>query len=270
MPAVRIIGILCFVLAAGCAGVKQAPVDARARGGPLLVDPSLLGRNQDMSVADASRRPEAKEEAPAALAQPIAAPQQPVMTGDKVAENEPLTAIPAPPAKSESAAGTGAPPSKALATAPATTVAIEQPPKTKVPAASVTIEQPPKNKIPATSVAIEQPPKNKEPPPVAKKPEPPLDVEALKARLRDTDAIGVFTKLALKNQVDDLLQQFRAHYLSGQKTNVAALRQAYDMLVLKVLALIQDSDPSLARSISGSREAIWGILADPEKFNSVS
>ena len=255
MPAVRIIGILCFVLAAGCAGVKQAPVDARARGGPLLVDPSLLGRNQDMSVADASRRPEAKEEAPAALAQPLAAPQQPVMTGDKVAENEPLTAIPAPPAKSESAAGTGAPPTKAPATAPA---------------AAAASEQPPKNTIPATSVAIEQPPKNKEPPPGAKKPEPPLDVEALKARLRDTDAIGVFTKLALKNQVDDLLQQFRAHYLSGQKTNVAALRQAYDMLVLKVLALIQDSDPSLARSISGSREAIWGILADPEKFNSVS
>ena len=40
------------------------------------------------------------------------------------------------------------------------------------------------------------------------------------------------------------------------------------MLVLKVLALVQDSDPPLARTISGSREAIWGILADPEKFKS--
>jgi hypothetical protein len=100
--------------------------------------------------------------------------------------------------------------------------------------------------------------------------EPPLDVAALKARLRDTDAIGVFTKLALKNQVDDLLKRFRAHYLNGQKTSVAALRQPYDMLVLKVLALVQDSDPSLARTIAGSREAIWGILADPNKFKSVS
>jgi len=99
--------------------------------------------------------------------------------------------------------------------------------------------------------------------------EPPLDVAALKARLRDTNAIGLFTKLALKNQVDDLLQQFRAHYLSGQKTSVTALRQPYDMLVLKVLALLQDRDPSLARTIAGSREAIWGILADRDKFNSV-
>jgi hypothetical protein len=36
--------------------------------------------------------------------------------------------------------------------------------------------------------------------------------------------------------------------------------------MLKVLALLQDSDPTLARDIVASREAIWGILADPEKF----
>ena len=93
---------------------------------------------------------------------------------------------------------------------------------------------------------------------------------ALKARLRDTDAIGVFTKLALKNQVDDLLEQFRALHQGGQKTGVASLRQPYDMLVLKVLAVVQDGDPSLARTIAGSREAIWEILADPQKFNAAT
>jgi hypothetical protein len=129
--------------------------------------------------------------------------------------------------------------------------------------AAVTPAQPaPRAKAPARIPAS--------PPAVAKKLDPPLDVAALKARLRDTNAIGIFTKLALKNQVDDLLQRFRAHYGSGQKTGVAALRQPYDMLVLKVLALLQDSDPSLARTISGSREAIWGILADPVKFNAVT
>jgi hypothetical protein len=87
-------------------------------------------------------------------------------------------------------------------------------------------------------------------------------------RLRETPAIGAFTKLSLKNQVDDLMQQFRRHHLNGETTNVAALRPPYDMLVLKVLALVQDGDPSLAQTISGSREAIWGILADPEKFAS--
>ncbi len=104
----------------------------------------------------------------------------------------------------------------------------------------------------------------------AKKPEPPLDVEALKTRLRETKAIGFFTKLELQNQMNDLLQQFREHYQNGQNKSVAALRQPFDMLVLKVLALVQDGDPPLARTILQSREAIWNILADPEKFKSVS
>ena len=99
---------------------------------------------------------------------------------------------------------------------------------------------------------------------------PTLDVASVKARLRDTDAIGVFTKLALKNQVDDLLKQFRTQYQSAPNPDVTALRQPYNMLVLKVLALVQDSDPSLARTISNSREAIWGILADRDKFNSAT
>lgn len=102
----------------------------------------------------------------------------------------------------------------------------------------------------------------------AKKPVPPLDVEALKTRLRETKAIGFFTKLELQNQMNDLLQQFRERY--GRNKSVAALRQPFDMLVLKVLALVQDGDPPLARTILQSREAIWNILADPEKFKSVS
>jgi hypothetical protein len=101
-------------------------------------------------------------------------------------------------------------------------------------------------------------------------PAPTLDVAALKERLRSTGACGVFTKLALKNQMDDLLQQFRVQHQSGGAGGVNTLRQPYDMLVLKVLAVVQDGDPSLARMISGSREAIWGILADPVKFNALA
>jgi hypothetical protein len=111
------------------------------------------------------------------------------------------------------------------------------------------------------------PPKTVRP---AVKPEPPLDIAALSARLRSTSAIGIFTKLALKNQMDDLLQQVRGVHQSGRTGGVGALRQPYDMLVLKVLAAVQDGDPPLARTISGSREAIWNILADPEKFNAIA
>jgi hypothetical protein len=95
---------------------------------------------------------------------------------------------------------------------------------------------------------------------------PPLDLAALKQRLRDTSAIGVFTKLALKNQVDDLLDKFRGFYHGQVKITLPELRQSYELLVQKVLALIQDSDPPLASEITASREAIWGLLADPQKF----
>lgn len=141
---------------------------------------------------------------------------------------------------------------------------------------SVTKADPPRTKVPekiaASPIPTEQPRKNQVATPAAKKPEapPPLDVASLKTRLRETNAIGVLSKLALKNQVDDLLDQFRAAYRGGQKTTPVALRQPYDMLVMKVLALLQDGDPALARAIAGSREAIWGILSDPEKFSSVT
>lgn len=76
----------------------------------------------------------------------------------------------------------------------------------------------------------------------------------------------MFTKIALKNQVDDLLDQFRAYHKHQATTTLAELKQSYNLLLLKVLSLLQDSDPSLARDIVASRDAIWSILADPKKF----
>lgn len=98
---------------------------------------------------------------------------------------------------------------------------------------------------------------------------PPLDLKALVERLRETKAIGMFTKLALKNQVDDLLDRFREHYATQVKTSVAELRPPYDRLLLKVLAAVQDDDPDLARAIVDSREPIWDILADPARFATI-
>jgi hypothetical protein len=40
-------------------------------------------------------------------------------------------------------------------------------------------------------------------------------------------------------------------------------------LVLKVVSLLQDKDPPLAREISVSREALWNLLADPVKFKTL-
>ena len=93
-----------------------------------------------------------------------------------------------------------------------------------------------------------------------------LDLTSLEQRLKDTRAIGLFTKLSLKNQVDELLSQFRAFHSRKSSLPLSDLRQRYDLLLLKVLSLLQDGDQPLASAISSSREAIWGILSDPQKF----
>src|SRR5262249_57746371 len=93
-----------------------------------------------------------------------------------------------------------------------------------------------------------------------------VDLTSLEQRLRDTHAIGVFTKLALKNEVDDLLARFRAFHAGRGGTTLVKLRENFDLLVLKVVSLLQDKDPPLARDISPSRDAVWNLLADPIKF----
>jgi hypothetical protein len=106
--------------------------------------------------------------------------------------------------------------------------------------------------------------------PVAKPPSPPaLDLAGLEQRLKDTHAIGLFTKLSLKNQVDDLLGAFRSFHGGQTQPPLAELRQRYDLLLLKVLTLLQDGDPPLASAIAASREAIWALLADRDKFQKI-
>lgn len=93
-----------------------------------------------------------------------------------------------------------------------------------------------------------------------------MALATLEQRLKDTDAIGVFTKIALKNQVDDLLSRAKAHHQSNGNPTLAQLRQSYDQLLAKVHGLLKEGDPALASAIIGSREAIWAVLTDPVKF----
>ena len=95
---------------------------------------------------------------------------------------------------------------------------------------------------------------------------PPLDLRGLEQRLKDTSAIGVLTKLSLKNQVDDLLEKFKTYHAGSQPPTLTQLRPSFDLLLMKVLSLLQDKDTALARDINASREAIWAVLSDKQKF----
>jgi len=92
----------------------------------------------------------------------------------------------------------------------------------------------PSARTPATQAA------SKAAPPVAKTPAaaPALDLKTLEEQLKDTKAIGFFTKITLKNQVDDLLDQFREYYKGKTKLTMTDLRRSYDLLMMKVLSLL--------------------------------
>lgn len=124
-------------------------------------------------------------------------------------------------------------------------------------------------RAPASPAPAAQTPKSETRAPAVARPQapPPLDLDSLEIRLKETKAIGVLTKLTLRNQIDDLLDRFRAFYRGRLETTLADLRRSYDLLFLKVLALLQDADPPLASAIAASRESIWAIVSDPEKLS---
>ena len=121
----------------------------------------------------------------------------------------------------------------------------------------------PKPKPPSTAQA---------PAPAATKPPAPapLDLRSLEERLKETDAIGLLTKLSLKNQVDDLIHEFRAYHQGARPPTLSQLRPAFELLLMKVLSLLQDRDPALAHDVSASRDAIWAVLTDPRKLSEFS
>ena len=194
------------------------------------------------------------------------------------AVTSPHTAAPQATAEAVVPAGTSVPPQRpppTVLTQGGAVSVVPAPPPAKTPttpstgqSAAKTAE--PSAKAPASPAPLAQAPRKESiAPDVAKQKAPPLDVASLEQRLKDTKAIGVLTKITLKNQIDDLLNQFRALYQGKLKLTLAELRRPYDLLVLKVLSLLQDGDPALAAAIVASREAIWGVLADPAKFATI-
>ena len=187
------------------------------------------------------------EQAPPAKVIEAGAPKEPLAEA-------PAAPTPPPEVKSATAEPAAPPPAPPPADTPATGAVEAGAPAAKPeisadkPAAKTPAEPAPKKET-ATAAA-----------------QPPLDLNALEKRLKDTEAIGVFTKLTLKNQVDDLLGRFEAHHVGANRVSLAELRQPYDLLIIKVLSLLQDRDSRLANDILKSREAIWSILSDPAKF----
>lgn len=254
MPVTYIIGVLLLLQAAGCAIISPAPEPAAAQGGTVVVEqlapatPDQLPRSIDTpgGTLIIERLPPLPEVVPPL---PVASPTPPIPPVTASVTPPVSASVPSPVIKPVTAPPAVVPPAAAV-TAPAATVAVPDKTAAKPP-------------VKAAAAAVRAAPK---PGASARVAASTLDLDALEQRLKDTDAIGVFTKIALKNQVDDLLKRFKAYHESDGKTALTQLRQSYDQLLAKVNDVLKNGDPSLAGEIMGSREAIWGLLSDPVKF----
>jgi hypothetical protein len=244
MPRTVGAGCLFLVALAACTHVNHGAspaADATVRSGP-----------DARPSSDAQTAAAAPDNPPAAplVVPPAAVPPAPAPAAATAKPDQPKTAGTAKP---KSPRGPGSPAGASSKSGPA-----EQRATPAAAAPPVAAAAPPVAAAPT------------QPQPVDKQPAPaPLDLTALEQRLKDTHAIGVFTKLSLKNQVDDLLDAFRSFHGGQTQPPLAELRQRYDLLLLKVLTLLQDGDPPLASAISASREAIWALLADRNKFQKI-
>ena len=98
-------------------------------------------------------------------------------------------------------------------------------------------------------------------------PEPELtfDVDVLVERMKETKAIGVITKLSLKNQVDDLLEKAdEIKNTNGDATEEkSALRENFEGLILKTVTLLnKGEDYTLAEDIYLAREELWKSIME--------
>jgi len=89
-----------------------------------------------------------------------------------------------------------------------------------------------------------------------------VNFNVLKERLKNTDAIGFFTKLAIRNDIVDLMdniKRYRKHAML--KAKMTEIRRSFDGLLLKIIALLE-GDPKLSRDLYVGRETIWESLLE--------
>ena len=96
-----------------------------------------------------------------------------------------------------------------------------------------------------------------------------LDVVTLRVRLKDTSAIGVVAKLHLKSEIEDLVRDLAAFHDGRTTQTLDSLHARYSDLVLRVVALLEQRDASLAHDLTVSTDHLWTTLADPGQFASL-
>ena len=97
-----------------------------------------------------------------------------------------------------------------------------------------------------------------------------LDVATLRVRLKDTPAIGALDKLRLRSEIGHLVNDLAAFHAGRPSETLEGLHMRYRDLVVRVIALLEQGDASLAHDLTASTDHLWATLADPQQFASLA
>ena len=92
-----------------------------------------------------------------------------------------------------------------------------------------------------------------------------LELESLERRIRESSSLGLFDKLSIKSEVDELIHAISNYHQGKRDVTLNALRVRFEELLSRVTKLLKN-DVALRRDLASSREALWKMLLDPVRF----
>ena len=94
-----------------------------------------------------------------------------------------------------------------------------------------------------------------------------VDLQILGDMLADTKAIGLFTKLSLKKDIDKVLLRLKKFHGGKSKFTLEQLEEQYDLLLIKIAIHLQDNDLALHKHLCNAWLEIWEELRDFDRFH---
>ncbi len=96
-----------------------------------------------------------------------------------------------------------------------------------------------------------------------------FDARHLEEGLRNTRAVGVFTKLSLAGEAKRIHAALLDYHAGTGGATLEQLRERYDLLINEIMLLIQDKDTDLSAELAAAREPLWAALSDAESIKAL-
>ena len=93
-----------------------------------------------------------------------------------------------------------------------------------------------------------------------------VDLKLLADMLAKTKAVGLFTKLSLKKDINNVLKRLNQFHDGKSNFTLEQLEEQYNLLLMKIAIHLQDNDLALHRHLCNAWLVIWEDLRDFDRF----